>query len=216
MRTQPQGGPGSNQHQLKPRVAAAEPTAAAPPVVSLSDDPFDDHHPSTVRGKFGDFGAVTTPDLTYDQLVCNEPTGISDDPSDWDTVYEWSDPATGGVVARVVIQEADPTTDQIVVETVEVHPDHRGRGLSKQMLRKIAADYPDTLFVADEFTSSGQSRLSRYLPNIAVEYDAVEEMLLTERPDLEDGSDEFHDAKGDALDEWWDRAKAAQDAALRS
>ena len=91
---------------------------------------------------------------------------------DGQQIYEWSQ--QGQRVGRVETDPYDPGGARLV-RNIEVDPQFRGRGLSKEMLRTVRRDSPNDPLMADKFTPEGQRTVARYIPTFDSLYEGVDD-----------------------------------------
>ncbi|WP_164711053.1 GNAT family N-acetyltransferase [Euzebya pacifica] len=156
--------------------AAAAPTGAA----VAATDPFGGTPATT--GKWGEFAPSVPDRLSANDLAMDTERG---------TTLLWRTP-DGGIYGRAEVDEPLGQGNRIDIQSLEVHPDARGRGIAKKMLADMWHRGGGRLLASTNgFTPDGHRYLSRYVYSTLHETDGIESMIHDEG--IETGSGEYWD-----------------------
>ena len=165
-------------------------TAAAPSAAGATVATTDPFAAAPTPGKWGGF-APTVPDrLAADDLT---PHHADDQTLVWRT-------ADGDIYGRAEIDGPLGQGSRTDIQTLEVHPDARGRGIAKKMLGDLWHHGGGRLLASTNgFTPDGHQRLGRYVYSIPGETDNIESIIEDEG--IETGSGEYWDRYEELVDD---------------
>ena len=162
--------------------------SAAASAIEAATDPFG--ATPAAAGRWGGF-APTVPD----RLDAADLTLHRED----DETLVWRT-ADGGIYGRAEVDGALGTGSRTDIQTLEVHPDARGRGIAKKMLADLWHQGGGRLLASTNgFTPDGSKWLSKYIYSIPDQTTDIE--MIIEDEGVEPDSGEYWDRLEELVDD---------------